>query len=200
MTPSGRPRNSSIDEALLRAAADLVAEKGYARLTVEDIVSRAGTTKPAFYRRYRDVADIVPQALIARHGDDQDIDTGSLVGDLLEVQRRQMQLFTDPVVVRGIAGWLSAVDADPVRGVPFIANFLTPRRAHNLIALARATARGEIPECPDPDYVADLMTGPFLMRAVLPGMQPIDEALVVRTVNASLEALGYTGDRVPLPE
>lgn len=199
MTPSGRPRNSSIDDHLLRAAAELVTERGYAGITVEEVVARAGTTKPAFYRRFRDLADLVPTLLTSRHGTDEDIDTGSLIGDLVEVQRRQRLLFTDPVVVRGVCGWLAAIDATPERGESFLAEYLAPRRAFTGVILQRAVDRGEIATGVDPGWIADLLSGPFMMRAMLPGMPPIDDRLVVQSVHAALDALGYWGERPGLP-
>lgn len=196
MASSGRPRKASIDDALLDAFAAIVAERGFARLTIEDVVTRAGSNKPAFYRRFRDLAEMVPRYLAERHGLDADIDTGSLVQDLCEIQRRQVRLFSDPAVARGLVGWAAQVDADPARAEPFIAAYLAPRRSFTHVVLARAVERGEITAGADADWIADLLTGPLIMRVVLPGMPPITEELVVRTVNAALDALGFGGHRV----
>ena len=182
------------------AAAELIARRGYARVTVRDVVERAGTNKPAFYRRFRDLADVVPQLLAQRHGTDEDIETGSLLGDLVEVQRRQRDLFTDPVVTGGLAGWLGEIDADPARGEPFIAGYLAPRRAHTGVLLGRGEARGEIPAGGDPAWIADLLTGPLLMRVIMPGLPPIDGPFVARTVVAALDALAYRPQRPQLEE
>ncbi|MFT4259151.1 TetR/AcrR family transcriptional regulator [Microbacterium sp.] len=190
MTAAGRPRKPSIDEAILDAFAELVVERGYTRVTVDDVVDRAGSNKPAFYRRFRDLADVVPRLLAERHGLDADIDTGSLVEDLLEVQRRQLALFTDPAVSRGLIGWAAYVSAHPERAEPFVSSYLAPRRAFTHVILARAVARGEIREGADADWIADLLTGPLLMRVTLPGLPPITEELVVLTVTAALDALG----------
>lgn len=195
MVRSGRPRKDDIDRRLLDAVAELVKERGYVRVTVDEVVARAGTNKPAFYRRFRSLADVVPHLLAARHGTDEDIDTGTIVGDLVEVQRRQRRLFTDPVVVRGFTGWVAEVDADPRRGAPFLAEYLGPRRAYTQVILDRAVARGEILAGGDPGWIADVLTGPLLMRVVLPGLTPIDATLVAHTVHAALDALSYTGDR-----
>jgi len=229
MNPAGRPRKHSIDQDILDAVAELVVELGYPRVTVDRIVERAGTNKPAFYRRYPNLAAVVPRLLAARHGTDEDIDTGSLVGDLVEVQRRQRELFTDPVVRRGFSGWLAEVDAEPANGAEFLAGYLAPRRAFTRTIIARAVERGEIegrgiagevatsvastaPSArlgdgrdvdvdvdadtdADAAWIADLLTGPLLMHVVMPGLAPIDDALVSRTVHAALDALGYCGDR-----
>ncbi|MFV0375251.1 TetR/AcrR family transcriptional regulator [Microbacterium sp.] len=192
MVRSGRPRKADIDQRILHAVADLVVERGYAQMTVDDVVARAGTNKPAFYRRFRNLAEVVPQLLADRHGTDDDIDTGTLRGDLTEVQRRQRLLFTDPVVTRGFAGWLADLDADPAQDTPFLTGYLGPRRAYTRTILDRAAARGEIAPGADPEVVADLLTGPLLMRALLPGMPPIDDALVTQSVSAALGAVGIT--------
>lgn len=198
MAHPGRPRKDDIDEDILRAVAELVAERGYARVTIDEVVRRAGTNKPAFYRRFRDLADVVPRLLASRHGTDVDIDSGALVGDLLEVQIRQRRLFTDPVVTRGFAGWLADVDAEPERGHPFIAGYLGPRRAFTRVILDRAVAHGEISPGADPAWIADLLTGPLLMRVVMPGLPPIDGTLLAQTIHAALDVLGYAGDRADI--
>lgn len=195
MVRSGRPRKDVTDQRIAHAVAELVAERGYARVTVDEVVERAGTNKPAFYRRFRNLADVVPRLLASRHGTDEDIDTGSIVGDLIEVQARQQRLFVDPVVTRGLVGWLAEVGADPAQGAPFLSGYLGPRRAYTRVILDRAVERGEIPAGADPDWIADLLTGPLLMRVVLPGLPPIGDEFTMRTIHAALDALGYTGDR-----
>ncbi|MFT4220275.1 MAG: TetR/AcrR family transcriptional regulator [Microbacterium sp.] len=195
MAQAGRPRKTAIDEAIMAAVAELVVERGYPRVTIDDVVARAGTNKPAFYRRFRDLADVVPHLLAARHGLDDDIDTGSLVGDLVEAQRRQHLLFTDPVVTRGFAGWAAEMDASPARAEPFIAGYLAPRRAQTHVFLERAIGRGEIAGGVDAGWIAALLTGPLLMHAVMPGLPPADARLAIGTVHAALDALGYTADR-----
>ena len=195
MVGSGRPRKSSIDDSIVSAMATLVAERGYAAVTVDQVVARAGTNKPAFYRRFQSLADVVPQVLASRHGTDEDIDTGTLVGDLVTVQDRQKRLFTDPVVTRGFAGWLAKVNADPEVGLPFFQAYLAPRRAYTQTILDRAVNRGEIAVTVDPSWIADLLTGPLIMRAVVPGMPPIDDRLIAQTIHATLDVLDYAGSR-----
>ncbi len=197
MTTRGRPRKSAIDESLLTAAIALIGERGYVAVTVDELVERAGTSKPAFYRRYRDLADLVPRILESRHGLDADIDTGSLRGDLAEVQRRQVALFTDPVVASALIGWAAHVQGHPDQARPFVESYLAPRRAFTRVILARAVARGEIDEGADPELIADLLTGPLLMRIVLPGMPPIDARLAAQTVDAALATLAARRPALP---
>lgn len=195
MNHPGRPRKRNIEHDILQAVAELTVEKGYGRITVDQVVARAGTNKPAFYRRFRGLADVVPRLLASRYGTDEDIDTGALVSDLVEVQRRQRRLFTDPVVTRGLAGWLAELDADPDGGAWFKEGYLGPRRAYTRRILDRAIARGEIVADTDSGWIADLLTGPLIMHVVLPGLPPVDDALIAQTIHASLDVLGYRADR-----
>lgn len=149
MVRSGRPRKDATDERILEAFAEVVVERGYTRVTVDEVAARAGTNKPAFYRRFRNLADLVPRLLASRHGTDEDIDTGTLLGDLIEVQHRQRRLFTDPVVIRGFAGWIAEVDANPSEGAPFLSDYLGPRRTYTRVIVDRAAERGEIVACAD---------------------------------------------------
>lgn len=195
MVRSGRPRKSSVDDSIVLAMGELVAERGYASVTVDQVVARAGTNKPAFYRRFRHLAEVVPRVLASRYGTDEDIDTGSLVGDLTEVQHRQLLLFTDPVVTRGFVGWLAHIEADPEVAAPFFRDYLAPRRAYTRTILARAAARGEIAAGADAAWIADILTGPLVMRVVMPGLPPINSGLIAQTIHTALDVLRYQGDR-----
>jgi AcrR family transcriptional regulator len=46
-SPTGRPRDPRIDDAVLQATVELLDEVGYLQLTIGAIAERAGTNKPA---------------------------------------------------------------------------------------------------------------------------------------------------------
>ena len=66
----GRPRDARIDAAALDAAAALLLEVGYADLTLAAVAARAGTSRPAVYRRWPTKAHLVHEAVF--RGDDLD--------------------------------------------------------------------------------------------------------------------------------
>lgn len=196
----GRPRSTEIDRRILEAVAELAVKVGYSRLTVEEVARHAGTSKPAFYRRYADLSETVPILLATRFGNDEDVDTGSIVSDFLTIQLRQAELFNHPLSRNALCGYLDAISLRPEQRAPFIEGYLQPRRAFTTVVLSRAVGRGEIEPFADADYVADLLTGPVIMRALLPGMPPIDATLVRQTVNTVLNEVGFTGVRVALDD
>ena len=54
-----RPLDPTIDRAITEATLTLLRERGFARMSMEAVASRAGVGKPAIYRRFRDKAELV---------------------------------------------------------------------------------------------------------------------------------------------
>lgn len=192
----GRPRDSQLDDAILDAVAELLPQRGYTRTTIEAVITRAGTTKTAFYRRYTDLADVIGALLARKYGLDSDVDTGGLVTDLQLIQARQGELFRDPLITRGMLGFLETVQLDADRADAFLNEFLRPRRLVTKAVIERAHDRGEIPALVDHEWICDLITGPLFFRAMLPGLAPIDDAFLAQTVDVALKGLGYIASRI----
>ncbi|SDJ29050.1 transcriptional regulator, TetR family [Arthrobacter cupressi] len=190
---AGRPRNADLDVALIRATEELILDKGFGALSVEAITAKAGTTRPAFYRRFAGIPDLVLAVMLERFSIDLDVefDAGNLPADLEAIQRDQVSLFEDPLVKSSLAGFLNSLHDNEQLRTAFLANFFAPRRAGVATIIRRAETRGEIPECTDVGWICDLITGPLVMRILLPGLPPLDERLVSNTVASALFALGY---------
>jgi AcrR family transcriptional regulator len=61
----GRPRNVEADNAVLKAALDLIAESGVDGVSIEQVAKRAGVARTTVYRRYAARDDLVIAALVA---------------------------------------------------------------------------------------------------------------------------------------
>lgn len=188
----GRPLDAEVDGALMAATLDLLVERGYEQMSIEAVVRRAGTTRPAFYRRFTGLPDLVLKLLLSRFETqlDRTVDTGDLGQDLLAVQREQLGFFCDPLIKRALPGFLVAAKLDDLLWQAFAERFLLPRRHAVAAILRRGADRGEIDTKYDAEWICDLLTGPFLMRAQLPGSAPLDDSLVEASVSAALAVLG----------
>jgi AcrR family transcriptional regulator len=79
----GRPRDPGVDAAIRSATADLLAEVGYARLTMDLVAERAAVSKPSLYLRWPNKVALVADALQHRARPVPEVpDTGSLPGDM----------------------------------------------------------------------------------------------------------------------
>ncbi|MBG0740130.1 TetR/AcrR family transcriptional regulator [Paeniglutamicibacter antarcticus] len=193
MQPVGRPRKAGLEAALILAAEELVLEHGFSAVSVEAVAARAGTSRPAFYRRFSGVPALI-FALLAQRFEitlDVDFDFGNLRLDLEAIQHEQAGLFGDPLIARSLAGFLDCLHGDSELRSVFVEQFLGPRRAAVGIIIDRAARRGEIPPCPDVEWICDLLTGPVVLRVVMPGLAALDESFISHTVASALSALDY---------
>lgn len=111
-TEIGRPRDKRIDSAVLRAAVELLAETGYAELSVDTIARRAGTSKPAIYRRWPSKAHLVHEAVFPISDATALPDTGSLPADVREMVRRTAAVLTTPAARAALPGLVGEMAAD----------------------------------------------------------------------------------------
>ena len=58
----GRPRSEEADRAILGAATELLAERGLAGMSIEEVAARAGGGKATIYRRWRARRGVAPGA------------------------------------------------------------------------------------------------------------------------------------------
>ncbi len=87
----GRPRDEDVERRILVAVGAVLAESGYDGVTFEEVARRSGAAKATLYRRWKSKRDMVIAALKAGPGRRQErdeIDTGSLRGDLHALCRR----------------------------------------------------------------------------------------------------------------
>jgi AcrR family transcriptional regulator len=184
----GRPRDNALDTAITDATKSVLLSDGYAAVNIDRIAKLAGTTRAAIYRRAKTRGELVVGLLVSQFGSDPAPNSGQLRRDLLLLQRLQRDFFSHPVIKAGLAGVLSDFTADDNLGTVFYERFMAPRRRSVVAMLARAVDRGEIAPVEQPDIVSDLLTGPLLLRAVLPTVGPMDDALLAATVEAAMNA------------
>ncbi|MFT4029082.1 MAG: TetR/AcrR family transcriptional regulator [Protaetiibacter sp.] len=174
MSERGRPRSTDIDAAIIHAATELLIERGFSQVTVEDVIVRAGTSRPAFYRRYGGIVDLLPDVLEHRLDPAPQVDTGTLHGDLRALIDAAVSVFSDPLIASRAAGFLSIASRDPEHGRGVGRRFIAPWRQAFDTAIERAAERGEsVSELPS-GTLFDLVIGPMLSRALLPGAPPIE--------------------------
>jgi AcrR family transcriptional regulator len=119
----GRPRDPRIDGAVLRATVELLAETGYPGLLVSAIAERAGTSKPAIYRRWPSKAHLVHEAVFPIGASTEIPDTGSLAEDLREMVRRAMTFLTTPAARAALPGLVGEMAADPTLHAALLERF-----------------------------------------------------------------------------
>ena len=168
--PPGRPRSAEADEAILRAALELLASDGYRALTMERVRERSGVGKATLYRRYGSKEALVRAAIVHLNSDIP-----------LPTTPARSSATSPPPPRRSCAGaartgaltlmprLLSDVTGDPEMHALFYEHLVEPRRKIVRAIVERAKERGEIRADVDPDLAVDLMVGPMIYRVIIAG-------------------------------
>lgn len=109
---SGRPRDLRIDEAALEATRALLLERGWAGLSLTAIAERAGTTRPALYRRWPSLAHLVHEAAFPADLTSTRPQSGS-APDVRSLVAGSLAAFAHPVARAAAPGLIAAITADP---------------------------------------------------------------------------------------
>ncbi len=179
-TELGRPRDKRIDGAVLRATVDLLAQTGYADLSVDAIARNAGTSKPAIYRRWPGKAHLVHEAVFPITEATALPDTGSLAGDVREMVRRTVAVLTTPAARAALPGLVGEMAADLTLHSALLERFGDILSRGLSDRLADAVGRGEVrPDITAAEVVEAVAGTTFL--ALLTRGATLDDAWVERT-------------------
>ena len=137
-----RRRGAALEAAILRAAAEELAERGYSGLTMDRVARRAGTNKNAIYRRWPDRLALGIAAYRQLATTIQPPDAGDLRDDALELLRRANRHWSSPLgaVLRQL---LTAAGSAQALVAHLPEQSTDAMTAMWLSVLRRAVARGE---------------------------------------------------------
>jgi AcrR family transcriptional regulator len=170
--PPGRPREEATEQAITRAARQVLAEKGVSRMSMEHVAAKAGVAKSTLYRRWPSKVELAVHA-VAVTFDTIDIeDHGSLAEDMRAGIEEAARLLRDPSTGGAYAALLAESARDP-DGVGRQVRESLSTRLHALVAISveRAIGRDEIqPEMVDVDLLADVVVGSVMHRALATGV------------------------------
>ena len=185
----GRPRSEECRTAILDAAADLLDEVPYAKVTIESIATRAGCSKQTIYKWWKSRPLVVMQAYAARQRrTNPEPDTGAARRDLLTVIRQTCRLLRGERYGETVSGIIAAAQSDAELAAEFRETFIGERRAIVTRILERGIARGELRKTRDIPLIIDLIYGPIWYRLLLRNA-PLDDAFAEKVVDHVLAPL-----------
>jgi AcrR family transcriptional regulator len=179
-TEIGRPRDKRIDGAVLRATVELLAETGYADLSVDAIARQAGTSKPAIYRRWPGKAHLVHEAVFPIGDATALPDTGFLAGDVREMVRRTAVVLTTAPARAALPGLVGEMAADLTLHSALLERFAGILSRGLSERLADAVARGEARSDVTAAEVVEVVAGTTFMALLTRGAE-LDDSWVQRT-------------------
>ncbi|RMI35388.1 TetR/AcrR family transcriptional regulator [Nocardia stercoris] len=183
--PGGR--TARVRESVLRAAGDLLAERGFAQLDLTEVAARAGAGKTTVYRRWQTPAGLVAD-LVAEMAETSlpHADTGSLREDLRANARLVVHTLTDLRQGRLFAALIAAATSDPDAAAA-LRHFYDVRLAEWTPCIHAAVSRGELPPGTDPRAVLSAVSAPLYYR-LLASRDPLDDTVATTAADAAYVA------------
>lgn len=188
----GRPRDASIDVAVLDAVSDLLEESGYVALAVEQAARRAGVSKTAIYRRWPTRQHLVLAELQRRLGDMVPVDTGCTLCDLNEA----LEMFARTFTCMGpefFGPLLADCSQDEEMRQEFMDTLFAPPRRVVHATLDRAVERGDLRRDADLTLVVDSLASLVLYRLMF-GHAPVTSEAITEAVNTLLAGVAEDFD------
>ncbi|MGK9220450.1 MULTISPECIES: TetR/AcrR family transcriptional regulator [unclassified Microbacterium] len=181
---AGRPRDAQLDHAILDAALAILDEAGYQELSLEAVARKAGTSRPAIYRRWPGRARLALAAISSRLESPRSPDTGCTLCDLDE----SISLFL--AAYRRIRpDVLSALLAECATSADLRAQYLEtliePARRAVACTIDRAVGRGDVRPDADREVLLD-MVGALVHYLALFGDRHITDAEAQQAVEILL--------------
>jgi AcrR family transcriptional regulator len=151
----GRSRDPAVDEAILTAAMDLLAESGYARLTMDQVAARARVGKASLYLRWPNKVSLVAEAIQHHSAVVPDVpNTGSLREDMRAFLWALLRSKT--AAQRAVAAVTGEIASNPELAKAWRQGVAGTLLACTRSIVERAIARGELPAASDVDLLAML--------------------------------------------
>ena len=190
---TGRKRDPSRDIAILEATLDVLAESGYAGLTIDQVAAVAGAGKATVYRRWANKTELVLDALARLNASTLDLaalpDTGTLRGDLHALLVPHVN-GDDDRRLRIMAGLTSLLTEHPGVGEAADAAVVGPWARANETLIQRAIKRHEVRPVDRLDTLSRVIPTMTMYRVCIQRL-PIPNDYVASLIDAVLlPALG----------
>jgi AcrR family transcriptional regulator len=168
-------RSQRTHHAVMTAAAQLLAENGYASVTIEGIAAKASVAKTTIYRWWSTKAAIFMELYNELAAEMlTGLDTGSVEKDLRNLLVGLFKLFTTTSAGPAMVGMIAEAQFSPEFAKVFQEQFMAHRRNVTRKILECGVERGELLADLDVDLAIDIISGPIWYR-LLQGHAPLDE-------------------------
>ncbi|WP_280268152.1 TetR/AcrR family transcriptional regulator [Nocardia wallacei] len=181
----GRPRDPHADTAILRAAVEVLIERGVDNASMESIAKRAGVAKVTVYKRWKTKEDLLAQAIEHARDDIPGVppttSAATLPGLLEAMLPAWGAALADPRYRLLSARLLGAGPSHPALLDAYWRHHVEPRRERSRALLAQAQAAGVLPATADLDILLDMLNGAIMHHLLLEPASSVPDATALTT-------------------
>jgi AcrR family transcriptional regulator len=183
----GRPRDSRIDDAVLRATVELLDEIGYTRLTIPLVAARAGSTPPAVYRRFPTKLELVYEAVFPTPPRAELPLADDLESGVRALLLASIDLFSRPAVHTAISGLMAEMPSEPGLSARLLSRLQGSTYIRLQQFLDKAAAEGLAAGGIDARLFLDMIGGTVMMA--LANERNLDDAWLEQTTTLIVSGL-----------
>lgn len=158
----GRPRDASLDTAILDAALELFVAQGVTGMSIEQVAKRAGVGKPTIYRRWATKEQLVADAIEASVSE---VTAQRDVRGNIEAAARTV---ADPQFRALVAQIYGSAVTHPLLMQTYWDHYILPRRELAKTTLEQAQQNGTVAPDADLDVLIDMLAGAVTYRVLQP--------------------------------
>jgi AcrR family transcriptional regulator len=177
-----------VDRTILEATIDLLAEEGFAGLSIEAVAARAKVGKTTVYRRWPSKIPLVVDAIAHFKTPTSRILPGDMPTRdvLIRVLSEFVRLHGSGSRDQILAGLVGEMSKDEELAEAVRTGLVEERQCQIVGLIERGIARGEIRRDVDPEVLADLLGGPIVLRRLITG-RPVTPRLLREIVTLLLD-------------
>jgi AcrR family transcriptional regulator len=185
-----RPRRPTerVRLAVVSAAKELIDERGFSALTVDEVASRSGVSKMTIYRWWNNRSAVAMDVLLEAAGPNTPmLHEGSALSNLRTHLLNAVGFLSGPSSGL-LAGVIADAQHDEELSEELRNHYLYARRSMTLELVKRAMVEGDVRQDVDAEVVLDLLIGPLYYRLLF-GHLPVDEAFMATIVDTLLRGI-----------
>jgi AcrR family transcriptional regulator len=161
----GRPPDPEADQRIIQAAQKLLADEGFARMSIEGVAAESGVAKTTIYRRFSDKADLATAAI----GGLVQLAVPAPVGNAYEDLLAQLEFNRRSIDMAFVGVLLAEEPRNPQLLATFRERVILPRLEIFRQILAGGVERGELRADLDFDAVRDVVLGAIFVHHIVEG-------------------------------
>lgn len=172
----GRPRRPDVEQTVLDAATELLAERGIDGTTMSAVVERSGVARATVYLRWPNRQALIAAAVRRSMGRPIVKGTGDVVRDLEMGAERVQEIFESPAFRSVFPAVVAGLTTDRAPGTGLSYDLIAPGRAVLIDGYRRFAAAQGFRTDVSPEVVIDLLTGAHIGHYLATGEPPGDAA------------------------
>jgi AcrR family transcriptional regulator len=186
----GRPRDSRIDDAVMVATRALLEEVGYLRLSIAAVAERAGTNKPAIYRRWPTKAHLVHAAVFPAAEGVEMLPAGAdLRGDIRALVELGVEVLSQPATRAALPGLIAEMTDDPALHADVLDRFATASWGWLQARIEAAITAGEVRTQIASSTVLEIIAGSTFVATAIRPSEELDADWVDRVVDVIMRGI-----------